>query len=218
MRACPMRHFFLGSKLSQSSPRASSHRTVGSSWVYRWPPRGPRCQRTPTLNPSPPPHCQRTSPWAPFPHLLTRCTLRDSPILTQLTLGHLIHWLTNGDHAAAVTWRAVTTPWHASCWAGVSRCDRWVGPVGVGRYSLSTWRGLQTPGLLLYGPWPRFGPSAGNSFSNFQNSFNLIQIFSELPKFIATCRNLRKIQTKFPLNPWEQIYTMDLITLSFSHY
>jgi hypothetical protein len=103
MRACPMRHFSLGSKLSQSSPRASSHRTVGSSWVYRWPPRGPRCQRTPTLNPSPPPHCQRTSPWAPFPHLLTRCTLRDSPILTQLTLGHLIHWLTNGDHAAAVT-------------------------------------------------------------------------------------------------------------------
>jgi hypothetical protein len=52
----------------------------------------------------------------------------------------------------------------------------------------------------------------------FWNLFNLIQIFSELPKFIAICRILRKIQTKSPLNPWEQNYTMDLITLSFPHY
>jgi hypothetical protein len=32
--------------------------------------------------------------------------------------------------------------------------------------------------------WARFGPSDKNSFSIFQNSFNSIQIFSELPKFV----------------------------------
>jgi hypothetical protein len=45
--------------------------------------------------------------------------------------------------------------------------------------------------------WARFGPSARNFFSIFQNSFNSIQIFSELPKFIEICRNIIKMQDIF---------------------
>jgi hypothetical protein len=59
-------------------------------------------------------------------------------MLTQLTLDHLIHRLTDGDRPAVVTRCVVTTLCHAACWAGIDHCGCWVGLVVAGCYVLPT--------------------------------------------------------------------------------
>jgi hypothetical protein len=77
------------------------------------------------------------------------------------------------------------------------------------------WLGRLTPlgWASVRRPWAGLSPLLFIPFSFFNlNSRNLFK----LTKLIEICRNLRKIQNKFCVNPYEQIYPDNLTTSSFS--
>jgi hypothetical protein len=92
--------------------------------------------------------------------------------------------------------------------------SQWTGPPGRGpRGCLATMCG--TPPR----PWAvapgRIRPDTVCRFKNlFSNLFNP-RNGSKLLEFIENCRNVQKLQTKFPWNSLEQLYTVGLIKLIF---